>query len=62
MSQYSFTCFDTKAVKNQHYLLIELTVPTAVVVLVELELVEVLAVVSGVVLEVYLLIQTEEKD
>lgn len=40
----------------------QLTVPTAVVVLVELELVEVLAVVSGVVLEVYLLIQTEEKD
>ena len=40
----------------------ELTVPTAVVVLVELELVEVLVVISGVVLEVYLLIQTAEKE
>ena len=38
----------------------ELTVPSSVV-LVELVLVEVLAVVSGVVLEVYLLIQTAEK-
>ena len=38
--------------------MIELTVT---VVLVELELVEVLVVISGVVLEVYLLIQTAEE-